>query len=186
MYTVLLVHHTFILLSDITAASLHICTTRPCPVHWQRLFPSARKRKFTLLPVIQHVESHSMARTILFPHSPSPLPIFTLWLQDGRTALTCSAENGHVDITQLLLESKADVHAAENVPPSPPPPTSHLRVYTHSRAGLCSANIDIRALILHPCRDSAPDSRNIITLSLMVFVYIATASQAVVLMLVFI
>jgi ankyrin repeat protein len=35
--------------------------------------------------------------------------------QDGSTALTCSAKNDHINITQLLLESKADIHTADKV-----------------------------------------------------------------------
>ncbi len=37
------------------------------------------------------------------------------WRQDGSTALTCSAKNDHINITQLLLESKADIHTADKV-----------------------------------------------------------------------
>ena len=37
-------------------------------------------------------------------------------MQDGWTALITSAQNGHVDVAQLLLESKADIHEATQVP----------------------------------------------------------------------
>ncbi len=37
-------------------------------------------------------------------------------VQDGATALIWSAENGHLDVARLLLDSKADIHAANKVP----------------------------------------------------------------------
>ena len=43
-------------------------------------------------------------------------------MQDGVTALYMSAQNGHVEVARVLLESKADIHAASTVPRSGPPP----------------------------------------------------------------
>ncbi len=36
-------------------------------------------------------------------------------VQDGTTALIKSAQNGHVEVARLLLEGKADIHAATQV-----------------------------------------------------------------------
>ena len=43
-------------------------------------------------------------------------------VQDGWTALHASAQNGHIEVARLLLDSKADIHAATEVPRSGPPP----------------------------------------------------------------
>ena len=37
-------------------------------------------------------------------------------MQDGATALIQSASSGHVEVARLLLDSKADIHAATQVP----------------------------------------------------------------------
>jgi hypothetical protein len=36
--------------------------------------------------------------------------------------LYASAEKGHMEVARLLLDSKADIHAADKVPRSGPPP----------------------------------------------------------------
>jgi ankyrin repeat protein len=36
-------------------------------------------------------------------------------VQDGFTALIVSAQNGHVEVVRLLLDSRADIHAANKV-----------------------------------------------------------------------
>ncbi len=36
-------------------------------------------------------------------------------MQDGRTALIVSALNGHAEVVRLLLDSRADIHAATQV-----------------------------------------------------------------------
>ena len=40
--------------------------------------------------------------------------------QDGKTALMVSAQDGHMEVARLLLDSKADIHAADKVPRSGP------------------------------------------------------------------
>ncbi len=35
--------------------------------------------------------------------------MYNIYRQDGKTALICSAKNGHVEIMRLLLHSKADL-----------------------------------------------------------------------------
>jgi ankyrin repeat protein len=50
--------------------------------------------------------------------SPSEILIFAILLQicqDGNTVLMLAARNGHVEVSQLLLNSKADVNAADQV-----------------------------------------------------------------------
>jgi hypothetical protein len=37
-------------------------------------------------------------------------------VQGGRTALINSAQSGNLEVVRLLLESKADIHAASEVP----------------------------------------------------------------------
>ncbi len=39
----------------------------------------------------------------------------TVSLQDGYTAIIASAQNGHVEVAMLLLNSGADIHAASKV-----------------------------------------------------------------------
>ena len=48
--------------------------------------------------------------------------------QDGWTALIMSAQNGHVEVARLLLESKADIHAATQVPQAKPANLPMLRL----------------------------------------------------------
>jgi ankyrin repeat protein len=36
-------------------------------------------------------------------------------IQDGRTALTCAAAEGHSSVVKVLLDAKADVNHADNV-----------------------------------------------------------------------
>jgi ankyrin repeat protein len=36
-------------------------------------------------------------------------------IQDGRTALTCAAAEGHSSVVKVLLGAKADVNHADNV-----------------------------------------------------------------------
>ncbi len=70
-------------------------------------------------------------------------------MQAGRTALYVSAGSGHVEVARLLLESKADIHAADTVPrsaPAPPWAAAASRAlhrtprgkHSHSRLARCS------------------------------------------------
>ncbi len=42
-------------------------------------------------------------------------------MQEGATALFVSAQSGHFEMVQLLLDSKANIHAATTVCDSPRP-----------------------------------------------------------------
>ncbi len=49
--------------------------------------------------------------------------------QDGRTAAMAAAQNGHLDVVRLLLDSRAHVHAANTVRAS-----ARIRAGTGARA----------------------------------------------------
>ena len=41
-----------------------------------------------------------------------------VFVQDGTTPIYMAAQDGHVDTVRVLVESKADVNAADSVPSS--------------------------------------------------------------------
>ena len=53
-------------------------------------------------------------------------------VQDGTTGLMASAESGHLEVVTLLLDSKAKIDAANQVPQSTPSPAL-LPGHTHGK-----------------------------------------------------
>ena len=81
----------------------------------------------SLSPASPHVPVFLQLKPRQFAGLLSSLTL-TLFSQDGFTGLYQAAQNGHLEVVELLLDKGADVNRTDKVKPTRTPATIHSRL----------------------------------------------------------